>query len=99
MNRNNPLLEPVPCQAEAVVLTNPGTGQQALAFTIRLQSGETTVFLGIEQAETWRDILDAKIAKMTRLVTPAQAPPPLPFPSFPPGNEYRHPRPRDGQQP
>lgn len=78
MNRANPLLEPVPCQAEAVVVTNPGTGEQALAFTIRHQAGETTVFLGIDQAETWRDLIDVKLAKMTRLVRPGAVP--LPFP-------------------
>jgi DNA/RNA endonuclease YhcR with UshA esterase domain len=81
MNKGNQLLEPVPVQAEAVVLTNPATGQQALAFTIRHQAGEITVFLSREQGETWRDMIDAKLAKMTTLVT---APPgdPLPFPGY-----------------
>ena len=65
MNRANPLLEPVPCRAEAVILTNPDTGEQALAVTIFHPSGELTVFLNREQAVNWRDLLDLKIGKMS----------------------------------
>lgn len=83
MNPGNPLLQPVPCQAEAVVLTDPGTGQQALAFTIRHPAGEITVFLSRDQGETWRDMLDAKLAKMTTLITAAPPGPPGPLPFIP----------------
>lgn len=89
MNRDNQLLQPVTCQAEAVILTSQETGQQALAFTITHPAGETTVFLSRDQAITWRDMLDAKTTKMTGLVMPTQAIPP--FGSFPAREDYRHP--------
>lgn len=101
MNRTNPLLGPVAVQAEAAILTNPGSGQQVLALTIRHPAGETTVFLSRDQAVTWRDLLDVKIGQMTTLTLPGQIPPPapgqpgqpgpLPFDSFPVAEGYRHP--------
>jgi hypothetical protein len=98
VNRTNPLLEPVAVQAEAAILTNPASGVQVLALTIRHPAGETTVFLSREQAVTWRDLMDVKISAMTTLTLPGQIPPPppgqpgpLPFDSFPTAEGYRHP--------
>jgi hypothetical protein len=97
----NPHLEPVECSATATVLTPPGGGPQFLMYTVRTTSASLTVFLDRDQAVIWRDLLDAKITKMTSLVTgqpmPMPGPPgppmpgsvPLPFPAYPNGDPHR----------
>lgn len=87
----NPHLEPVECTATATVLSPPGGGPQFLAYTIRTTSATLTVFLDRDQALTWRDLLDAKITKMSGLVTgePMPGQSSLPFPAFPNGDTGR----------
>lgn len=84
----NPLTQPVECQATATLLTSPGGGPQFLLLTIRTTSATLTVFLNRDQATTWRDLIDSKLAKMTTLDLPGQ-PDPLPFPAFPNGDQAR----------
>lgn len=65
----NVLLCPGPAELNATVATAPD-GTQAIIATIRTSSGEQTVWLTRDEAVTWRDLLDVKIAKMTRLILP-----------------------------
>lgn len=69
LSTGNQLLAPGPSQLFATVATGPA-GEQAVIATIRTSSGELTVWLSRDEAVTWRDALDAKIAKMTMLVLP-----------------------------
>jgi hypothetical protein len=72
----NKLLDETEIELTATVVTHPESGEQRLIATIRSSSATMTGFLTRDQALTWRELLDAKIAKMTGgLVT---APGPLP---------------------
>jgi hypothetical protein len=67
----NPLLDEDECQLTATVATHPATGEQRLIATVRTRSATLTCFLPRDKAETWRDLLDSKITKMTGLITAA----------------------------
>jgi hypothetical protein len=65
----NQLLQPGLSELGATIATAPD-GQQYLIVTLRVTSGELTVWLNRAEATTWRDLLDLKIAKMSSLILP-----------------------------
>jgi hypothetical protein len=77
LSTGNVLLCPGPSYLNATVATAP-TGEQAIIVTIRTASGEQTVWLTRDEAQTWVDALAVKIAKMSSLVIPPRGSPGLP---------------------
>jgi hypothetical protein len=77
LSTGNILLCPGPAYLNATIATDPD-GAQAIIVTIRTTSGEQTVWLTRDEAQTWVDALAAKIAKMSSLVIPPRGSPGLP---------------------